>query len=127
MNTLKDRKLIKIENYQLEELQSKKLYINKYDLTLKYSYELEKYWKELCFDILKAIVLTRNSEIILEKEFFKHYSNIETLLSLIKNFDVNIDFRDYIELNDYISLEEWLKEDCNDVLIYQDKTFLYSK
>lgn len=127
MNTLKDRKLIKIENYQLEELQSKKLYINKYDLTLKYSYELEKYWKELCFDILKAIVLTRNSEIMLEKEFFKYYSNKETLLSLIKNFDVNIDFRDYIELNDYISLEEWLKEDCNDVLIYQDKTFLYSK
>lgn len=127
MNTLKDRKLIKIENYQLEELQSKKLYINKYDLTLKYSYELEKYWKELCFDILKAIVLTRNSEIMLEKEFFKYYNNKETLLSLIKNFDVNIDFRDYIELNDYISLEEWLKEDCNDVLIYQDKTFLYSK
>lgn len=127
MNTLKDRKLIKIENYQLEELQSKKLYINRYDLTLKYSYELEKYWKELCFDILKAIVLTRNSEIMLEKEFFKYYSNKETLLSLIKNFDVNIDFRDYIELNDYISLEEWLKEDCNDVLIYQDKTFLYSK
>lgn len=127
MNTLKDRKLIKIENYQLEELQNKKLYINKYDLTLKYSYELEKYWKELCFDVLKAIVLTRNSEIMLEKEFFKHYDSKETLLSLIKNFDVNIDFRDYIELNDYISLEEWLKEDYNDVLIYQDKTFLYSK
>jgi hypothetical protein len=127
MNTLKDRKLIKIENYQLEELQSKKLYINKYDLTLKYSYELEKYWKELCFDILKAIVLTRNSEIMLEKEFFKYYSNKETVLSLIKNFNVNVDFRDYVELNDYISLEEWLKEDCNDVLIYQDKTFLYSK
>ena len=127
MSTLKDRKFIQIENYQLEELQNKKLFINKYDLTLKYSYELEKYWKELCFDVLKAIVLTRNSEIMLEKEFFKHYSNKETLLSLIKNFDVNIDFRDYIELNDYISLEEWLKEDCNDVLIYQDKTFLYSK
>lgn len=127
MNTLKDRKLIKIENYQLEELQSKKLYINKYDLTLKYSYELEKYWKELCFDVLKAIVLTRNSEIMLEKEFFKYYSNKETLLSLIKNFDVNVDFRDYVELNDYITLEEWLKEDYNDVLIYQDKTFLYSK
>ena len=127
MNTLKDRKLIKIENYQLEELQSKKLYINRYDLTLKYSYELEKYWKELCFDVLKAIVLTRNSEIMLEKEFFRHYNNKETLLSLIKNFDINVDFRDYIELNDYISLEEWLKEDYNDVLIYQDKTFLYSK
>ena len=127
MSTLKDRKLIKIENYQLEELQSEKLYINRYDLTLKYSYELEKYWKELCFDVLKAIVLTRNSEIMLEKEFFRHYNNKETLLSLIKNFDINVDFRDYVELNDYISLEEWLKEDYNDVLIYQDKTFLYSK
>ena len=72
-------------------------------------------------------MLTRNSEIMLEKEFFNHYNKKETLLSLIKNFDVNIDFRDYIELNDYISLEEWLIEDYNDVLIYQDKTFLYSK
>ncbi len=127
MDTLKDRKFIQIENYQLEELQNKKLFINKYDLTLKYSYELEKYWKELCFDVLKAIVLTRNSEIMLEKEFFNHYNRKETLLSLIKNFDIDIDFRDYIELNDYISLEEWLSEDYNDVLIYQDKTFLYSK
>ena len=127
MNTLKDRQLVCIENYQLEELQNKKLFINKYDLTLKYSYELDKYWKEICFDVLKAIVLTRNSEIMLEKTFFEHYNNKETLMSLVKNFKVNIDFRDYIELNDYISLEEWLKEDYNDVLIYQDKTFLYSK
>ena len=127
MNTLKDRQLVCIENYQLEELQNKRLFINKYDLTLKYSYELDKYWKEICFDVLKAIVLTRNSEIMLEKAFFEHYNNKETLMSLVKNFNVNIDFRDYIELNDYITLEEWLKEDYNDVLIYQDKTFLYSK
>ena len=40
---------------------------------------------------------------------------------------INIDFRDYIELNDYITLEEWLKDDFNDIIIYQDKTFLYSK
>ena len=127
MNTLKERKFVCIENYQLEELQNKKLFINKYDLTLKYSYELDKYWKEIWFDVLKAIVLTRDSEIMLEKTFFEHYNNKETLMSLVKNFKVNIDFRDYIELNDYISLEEWLKEDYNDVLIYQDKTFLYSK
>ena len=127
MKTLKENIIKCIENYQLEELQNKELFINKYDLSLKYSYELDKYWKEICFDILKAIVFTRNNEITLEKDFFEYYNNKETLISLIENFKINIDFRDYIELNDYITLEEWLKDDFNDIIIYQDKTFLYSK
>ena len=127
MKTLKERNIKCIENYQLEELQNKKLFINKYDLSLKYSYELEKYWKEICFDILQAIVFTRNNEITLEKNFFEHYNNKETLISLIEKFKINIDFRDYVELNDYITLEEWLKDDFNDIIIYQDKTFLYGK
>ena len=127
MKTLKENIIKCIENYQLEELQNKELFINKYDLSLKYSYELDKYWKEICFDILKTIVFTRDNEITLEKDFFEYYNNKETLMSLIENFEINIDFRDYIELNDYITLEEWLKDDFNDIIIYQDKTFLYSK
>ena len=127
MKTLKENISKCIENYQLEELQNKELFINKYDLSLKYSYELNKYWKEICFDILKTIVFTRDNEITLEKDFFEYYNNKETLMSLIENFKINIDFRDYIELNDYITLEELLKDDFNDIIIYQDKTFLYSK
>ena len=50
---------------------------------------------------------------------------LKYLISLIKNFKINIDIRDYIELEDYITLEEWLKDNANDVLIYKDKTFLY--
>ena len=125
MKSLQENLIKCIENYQLEELYNKRLFINKYDLDLKYSYELDKYWKEICFDILRAIVCSKNSEIMLEKEFFKHYNNKETLTSLIKNFKINIDMRDYIELEDYITLEEWLKDSANDVLIYKDKTFLY--
>ena len=127
MKTLKENMIKCIENYQLEELQNEELFINRYDLSLKYSYELDKYWKEICFDILKTIVFTRDNEITLEKDFFEYYNNKETLMSLIENFKINIDFRDYIELNDYITLEEWLKDDFNDIIIYQDKTFLYSK
>lgn len=125
MKSLKENIVKSIENYQLEELHNKKLFINKYDLDLKYNYELDKYWKEICFDILKEIVLSKNSEITLEKEFFKNYNNKQTLVSLIKNFKINIDMRDYIELEDYITLEEWLKDSSNDVFIYKDKTFLY--
>ena len=125
MKSLQENMIKCIENYQLEELHSKKLFINKYDLDLKYNYELDKYWKEICFDILKEIVLSRNSEIMSEKEFFKNYNNKQTLVSLIKNFKINIDIRDYIELEDYITLDEWLKDNANDVLIYKDKTFLY--
>lgn len=125
MKSLKENIVKSIENYQLEELHNKKLFINKYDLDLKYNYELDKYWKEICFDILKEIVLSKNSKIMLEKEFFKNYNNKQTLVSLIKNFKINIDMRDYIELEDYITLEEWLKDSSNDVFIYKDKTFLY--
>lgn len=125
MKSLKENIIKSIENYQLEELHNKKLFINKYDLDLKYNYELDKYWKEICFDILKEIVLSKNSEITLEKEFFKNYNNKQTLVSLIKNFKINIDMRDYIELEDYITLEEWLEDSSNDVFIYKDKTFLY--
>jgi hypothetical protein len=30
---------------------------------------------------------------------------------IIKENELNIDFRNYTELNDYITLEEWLQED----------------
>lgn len=125
MKSLKENIVKSIENYQLEELHNKKLFINKYDLDLKYNYELDKYWKEICFDILKEIMFSKNSEIMLKKEFFKNYNNKQTLVSLIKNFKINIDMRDYIELEDYITLEEWLKDSSNDIFIYKDKTFLY--
>lgn len=125
MKSLKENIVKSIESYQLEELHNKKLFINKYDLDLKYNYELDKYWKEICFDILKEIVLSKNSEIMLEKEFFKNYNNKQTLVSLINNFKINIDMRDYIELEDYITLDEWLEDSSNDIFIYKDKTFLY--
>ena len=44
-----------IADYQLRELAEKKIYINKYDLSLKYNYELEPYWKALFYDIVCAL------------------------------------------------------------------------
>lgn len=126
MDTLKNKKIKCINDYQLEELQNKKLFINRYDLDLKYSYELEKYWKEISFDVLKEMVLTKD-EVILEKDFFNNYNKLDKIQSIIKYFKLNIDIRDYIELNDYITLEEWLKEENNDVIFYQDHIFLYGK
>ena len=37
--------LKRIEDFQLEELKNQKVFINKYDLSLKYDYELSIYWK----------------------------------------------------------------------------------
>ena len=53
------KKIKKIEDYQLKELEDKTLYINKYDLSLKYNYELASTWKEFFFDILDEL-LERN-------------------------------------------------------------------
>ena len=36
----------RIENYQFEELNKEVLFINKYDLSFMYLYELNRYWKE---------------------------------------------------------------------------------
>lgn len=125
-------KIKKLEDYQIEELESGKLFINKYDLSLKYLYELNANWKEFFFDLLSELVskrsfyLLQDSKVSLLDYMKKDYSN------LIKKYDLKIDFRDYIELNDYVSYSEWIKGNNNfiaykgmDLYLVSDKTDLF--
>ena len=98
-----------IADYQLRELAEKKIYINKYDLSLKYNYELEPYWKALFYDIAYALykkngsLCCKSSED--KKDLFAYLQkNYE---QLIKDNRLPIDVRDYVEINDYITFDEW--------------------
>ena len=46
---------IRLEDYQYNDLIEEKLFINKYDLDFKYLYEMNRYWKEFCFDLLNEL------------------------------------------------------------------------
>lgn len=125
-------KIKKIEDYQIEELENGNLFINKYDLSLKYLYELNPCWKEFFFDLL--------NELVSKKSFYIRQDSKESLLdymkrvypNLIERYDLKIDFRDYIELNDYVSYSEWIKEEHNfiafkdmDLYLISNKTDLF--
>ena len=108
---------IRLEDYQYNDLIEEKLFINKYDLDFKYLYEMNRYWKEFCFDLLNELYrkdLLENLYSAAQTDL----SNIDYLLIFLKNNykiiieenKLEIDFRDYIELNDYATLREWLKE-----------------
>ena len=108
---------IRLEDYQYNDLIEEKLFINKYDLDFKYLYEMNRYWKEFCFDLLNELYrkdLLENLYSAAQTDL----NNIDYLLIFLKNNykiiieenKLEIDFRDYIELNDYTTLREWLKE-----------------
>lgn len=108
---------IRLEDYQYNDLIEEKLFINKYDLDFKYLYEMNRYWKEFCFDLLNELYrkdLLENLYNAAQTDL----SNIDYLLIFLKNNykiiieenKLEIDFKDYIELNDYTTLKEWLKE-----------------
>lgn len=112
---------VKIDEYQFNELNQGILFINKYDIDFKYLYEMNRYWKEFCFDLLNELQL---KNLMMAKE--------EYLLSFLKNNykiiieenNLNIDFKDYIELNDYVLLKDWLKEDNNSIEQNENGIFL---
>ena len=116
------KKIKKIEDYQLKELEDKTLYINKYDLSLKYNYELASTWKEFFFDILDEL-LERNGtidDVPNDNNLFAYCHN--NWKRIIKENDLRIDIRDYIELTDYISLEEW-EQQINCFIVSIEKDF----
>ena len=118
---------LKIEDYQLKELQDKKLFINKYDMSLNYSYELDRYWKEFLFDLLQE--LSRKHTFLLEgsdKESLLDFLK-ENWYNIIKEYELNIDFSDYVEINDYISFEDWLRDGNNGYGFFTDGIYLIQK
>ena len=126
-------KLKKIESYQLEELKNNGLYINVYDLDLKYEYELNKYWKEFAFDIIEQLIKKGIKIVFDGRDYFncpednlidffkKEYYN------LIKENKLNIDINDYIEIVDYISFEDWLKNKNNGYGFFENEIYLIQK
>lgn len=115
-----------IADYQLRELAEQKVFINKYDLSLKYSYELEPYWKALFYDIAcelykkngRITVKTAEDKNNLFNYFKKNYSQI------IKSNNLPIDIRDYIEISDYISFDEWRLHPNTEVKFVNQKIWL---
>lgn len=116
--------LKELEDYQLEELYSNKLFINQYGLDLMYNYELNRFWKEFAFDLINELK---------ENNIYMIYSNDKSdLLNFIKNnykiiiekHNLKIDFRDYVELNDYLSIQDWLKDDNNKIVWFDGKYHL---
>ena len=117
-----------IELYQLDELNDEILFISKSDMSLKYLYELNLYWKEFAFDLLNKFYPDDLAGLLYD-------SSIDDLLIFIKNnykmliekYNLNIDFRDYIELNDYVTLKEWLELDNTFIEQNGDRVFLSQK
>ena len=125
---------IRLEDYQYNDLIEEKLFINKYDLDFKYLYEMNRYWKEFCFDLLNELY-RKNLLENLYNAAQTDLSNIDYLLIFLKNNykiiieenKLEIDFRDYIELNDYTTLKEWLKEKNHLVEQNENGIFLIQK
>ena len=120
--------LKRIEDFQLEELKNQKVFINKYDLSLKYDYELSIYWKELFFDILEALTFNDfefHLDFLEKSSLFNYMKN--NYKNIIKNFHLNIDVKDYIEISDYISYKEWSDNLNNGIAYFKDGIYLISK
>jgi len=116
------KNVIAIEDYQLKELNDKKLFINKYDMSLKYDYELNIYWKEFLFDLLQEMA-TKDVVYLEKQDNLLEYLKSDYKI-IIKLFNLKIDIRDYIDLNDYISFDEWLQIDGNNYGFYDNKIVL---
>ena len=121
------KRIKKIEQYELNELNDERLYINKYDMDLKYLYELNLYWKEFALDLLDKFYADDLVELI-KNEIT---GNLLTFIKnnykmLIEKYHLNIDFKDYVELNDYITLKEWLDGKDNEThFIEQNENDIY--
>lgn len=111
-----------IADYQMNELNRKQLFINKYDLSLKYSYELDVQWKEFFFDLLSELVCKGTVRLCNGPGLFGTLK--ENYELIIQQNNLKIDIRDYIEITDYISFEEWLNIEGNDVIYWEYKILL---
>ena len=112
-----------IADYQLRELFTGKLLINKYDLSLKYNYELVVFWKAFIYDLIVEIY-KKYGEFKVEVSMDDFDFSIERYEKIIKQYDLSIDIRDYVEINDYIFFTEWKKQPYTGVKYLEDKILL---
>ena len=112
-----------IADYQLRELFTGKLLINKYDLSLKYNYELVVFWKAFIYDLIVEIY-KKYGEFKVEVSMDDFDFSIERYEKIIRQYDLSIDIRDYVEINDYIFFTEWKKQPYTGVKYLEDKILL---
>ena len=112
-----------IADYQLRELFTGKLLINKYDLSLKYNYELVVFWKAFIYDLIVEIY-KKYGEFKVEVSMDDFDFSIKRYEKIIKQYDLSIDIRDYVEINDYIFFTEWKKQPYTGVKYLEDKILL---
>lgn len=112
-----------IADYQLRELFVGKLLINKYDLSLKYDYELAVFWKAFIYDLIVEIY-KKYGEFKVEVSMSDFDFSIERYEKIIKQYDLSIDIRDYVEINDYIFFTEWKKQPYTGIKYLEDKILL---
>ena len=111
----------KIEDYQLRELKEEKLFINKYSLDVKYDYEMKIFWKDFFFDMLQE--MAQRDIVYLDKQVNLFQYLKENYNTIIKLWNLNIDKKDYIELTDYMTLDEW--EDIMGNFLVQEGSDFY--
>lgn len=97
-------KIKKLEDYQLEELKNNKLLINKYNLSLKYNYEILPYWKALYVDL--------DFQLLSFQDFLERK---DRLSERIKDM--------YPVLNDYITYDEWIKDNGTIICDIENGTY----
>ena len=97
---------VRIEDWLYDDLNEEKMFINIYDMDFKSLCEMNRYWKEFCFDLLDKLQL-KNLIMVKQENLLTFLKNNYKII--IEENKLDIDFRDYIELNDYVTLKEWLK------------------
>lgn len=117
------KRKVKLNDYQLAELNSNLLFINAYDLSLKYLYEIVPQWKEFFFDILNELLKVNGfiDDVQKEETLFDYLKN--NWYNIIKENKLKIDIKDYTTLTDYISFEEW--SCCNNNFLIKDGLDFY--
>lgn len=107
------------------DLIEEKLYINKYNSSdFKYLWEINRYWKEFAFDVLDGLQF-KNVILPIKDNLLIYIKNNYKILIENNHLDINIE--DYIELNDYVTLREWLEEENNSIENNGDEIFLIQK
>ena len=110
---------VKIEDYELEYLSKGRIYINRYGTDLMPLYILNTYWKAFFFDVSEEMHKKGIMSSCYTFDYFKtHYAD------MIKNYQLNIDIKDYVEISDYILFDEWLTIEGNGLLLLGPTTYL---
>lgn len=121
-------KIQRLENYQLEWLNKKALYIDRYSLEVISLFELNCFWKEFAFDLIslmarkgKTVINTENGTKDLLGYIKKNYQKI------IDDNRLPISLVEYPEICDHITLDEWIEEPGNSVGLDSDGFYLQHK